>query len=276
MKIKPVSIAKVLCGDYNGIQVFMAPVTLFYWIESSSILSSVTSLLSLRIHYFPLLAFLIVLAFTAFMIVKLSLLHQGTSEELTDTIIDLNISVLALLLIALIIYAISSFLSYFYGIKGTIKTMMYLLFKLYTSLIIMHYYIMHVWLKPFYDRNYGSKRAVKALKSWIRYHKMQLFRYTVLLLAIVFSSARLFQLMLVYIVFPLLTMLSSLLGTGFRFRLVPFYHSSDIAVNVLILIAVFVLSNLCFYPIITALSYLSNLLHPIKLRIIPDNHKRDN
>jgi hypothetical protein len=78
MKLKVLNLIReilnVLFGDYNGIQVFIAPVTLVYWIDSNSLITSATSLISFRIHYLPLLAFFTILAFVVFMLVKIKLL----------------------------------------------------------------------------------------------------------------------------------------------------------------------------------------------------------
>ena len=49
------------------------------------------------------------------MLLKIKLLYNCDNGEYLDMVIQFNVSVMALVLIALIIYAVSSFLAYFYG-----------------------------------------------------------------------------------------------------------------------------------------------------------------
>ena len=262
-------LAQVLFGEYNGIQVFLAPVTLFYWIDGSSILSAGTSLLNFRVHFFPLLVFMIIFAYTAFMMTKLKLFHTGSQSDYIDTLIDMNISVLALVLIALIVFAIASFLAYFYGIRETVRPAMYLLFKLYTSILIFYYFFVHQWLKRFYQRGYGRDSATKALKAWIRKNQLGFIRYSVLLIAIVLAAIRLYQIMISYIIDPILSGFTSIFGFNPHLHLVPFIHNQDVFINVAVCCVAFVMSNLLFFPIIFIMGQLLEWLHPDKLASNP-------
>jgi hypothetical protein len=260
-----------LCGEYTGLQVFLAPITLFYLIETDSLLSAATSLLSFRIHYFPLLAFSIILAFVLFMMLKMRLIHQESKTDYIDNVIELNISVMALVIIALITYAVSSFLSYFYGINGTIKTAMYLLFKLYTSLIIMSSFMYGVMLAPFHKRNYGRKRAVQALKAWSRKNKLLLLRYSLVWVLIIIAATRFYQLLIQLVYDPAISIINDFWHIDIRLHLYSFKHVDDIFVNLFVCLLAFLISNLLFYPIIYIFNWLANKFIPYD-KIMSSHH----
>jgi len=251
-----------LCGEYTGVQVFLAPITLFYLIETDSLLSAATSLLSFRIHYFPLLVFAVIFAFVLFMMLKIKLMHADTTAEFIERIIELNISVMAVVIIALIIYAVSDFLSYFYGIRGTIKSSMYMLFKLYTSLIIIHQFLFSVLLAPYFKRSYGRNRAIWAFKAWSRKNKLLLFRYGLIWVLIIIAATRFYQLLINLVFDPAINIVNNLWGFDLRLRLYPFVHVDDIFLNILICLFAFAISNLLFYPIVFVFNWLAYKLIP--------------
>lgn len=263
MRIKLINMIKILFGEFNGVQVFLAPISLFYWIQSDTILAAGTSLLSFRIHYFPLLAFLIILCYTAFMVLKLSLLHHGSRSEFWDSVIDLHVSVLALVLIALILYALSGFIAYFYGIRGTLKTTMYMLFKLFTASIILYHYFFHAWLLPYYKRGYGRKRSRLCLLAWLKKNRFSFVRHSGLLLVFAFAAVRIYQLAIHFIISPALEGFESFTGLDLRLKLYPFMHIDDIFANVGVILLAFVLSNLLFFPLVYALVRFSRKVNPI-------------
>jgi len=255
-------IINALFGDYNGMQIFVAPITLLYWIDSGSLLSSATSLLSFRMHYLPLLAFLIIFVFSFFMLIKIKLLYNCTNNEYLDLAIQFNVSVMALVLIGLVIYAVSTFLTYFYGIRGTVKSGLVLLFKLYTVLLILYHYLWKVVLTPFYLRQYGHPRAIKAFFSWARKNKLMLLRYILITVLLVYFSIRLYQIILRFVLVPCITNIGNSTGIFLFFKLYPFVSIGDIFINVLVLAGAFLVSNLFFFPIIRFMQYLLNYFLP--------------
>ncbi len=244
------NIIQVIFGKYLGVQVFIAPVTLFYLLQSSSVLEAGTSLFGFHLHYFPLLAFSVMLCFTLFMLLKMKLIYHYPSRINLDLFIELNISVLGLVIIALIIYAVSSFLAYFYGIRGTGKSAFYLLFKLYTTVLVIYHYLLSVFLEPYTNRHYGRHRGMKAFMAWARQNKLFLARYALLLVLIVIASTRIYQIAIEYALSPLISWLKDLTGVELRFRLIPFFGIVDIFRNVLICLLAFCCSNMLFSPIV--------------------------
>lgn len=264
MKAVYLFLVEALFGKYLGIQVFIAPITMFYLIRSDSIMKAGTSLLGFRIHYLPLLVFLIMLVFMLFMMVKLRLLQGGTYQDYIDSVIELNISMLGLIIIALITYAVSSFLAYFYGIKGTVKDSMYLLFKLYTSLLILYHYLLNHLLTAFCPTQLGRRRAIRYIKAWGLKHKYMMLRYLVFLSLVVMAMARLYILLIHYALAPILTGLKEYTGINLRFSLVQFYGLQDVFFNVAVLFVAFMISNLMIYPLVYGGEYLINKYLPFK------------
>ncbi len=260
------NMGSILFDGFNGVQIFLAPLTLLYMLQSDSMLSAITSLFSFRIHYFPLLIFLITLFFVLFMLVKIRLLYPGNLSEYFDKIVDLNVSVLAVVLIALIFYAISAFLSYFYGIKGALKPGLALLFKLYTSSLVLYHYSLFVWTKPLFKRGYKSARASKALLAWGRSNKLLFARYSLLIIVIVIASVRIYHFAMSYLFFPFLEGINQQWGVEFRLPMVPFNKISDVFVNALIVTIAFLVSNLTFYPIAFVINRILIKLNPLRIK----------
>ncbi|MCK9310587.1 MAG: hypothetical protein PHH43_08945 [Candidatus Cloacimonetes bacterium] len=260
-------ILNIAFGSFSGMQAFMAPVTMLYLVRSDSILSVLTSLFSTHIHYFPLIIFLITLCFIIFMLIKLRLFHFGNIQEYVDQVIDINLSTLTFVIIALIFYAITAFVAYFYGISGALKPGLALLFKLFTSMLVFFHYIHYIWLQPFYQRQYGLKRSLQALHARIRNHKMGFMRFTTFMLVVIFATVRVYQLYMAYIIVPLLEGFKKYAGIDLRFRLLPFNRISDVFLNVLILFVVFIVSNILFSPAIFAIHRVFLSLNPIKVKL---------
>lgn len=253
-----------LCGDFNGIQVFWSPGTLLYILSSTGVLAALSSALSFRIHYMPLFIFLIVLAYVIFVSAKLKLFYADFPGSWLEEFIGLNISVLGLFLISLIIYAVSAFMLYFYGIDGTLKPALLLLFKSYTAIIILYHYLRSLWMKPFYRRKYGKIRAQKAFLAWIRKHVYLAVRYTLLVMIMVLTAIKLYQIIISLVLMPLIEGLAKSTGWNLQLNLQAFYTMNDIAINLGILILALLISNMIFYPFVYLVNKLAEWLMPLK------------
>lgn len=256
----------IIFGDLNGIQVFLAPLTLAYLIKSDSILFNITSLFSDKIHYFPLFIFLITLLFVVFIIVKLWLRYSHQPQEFVEKVIEVNLSVLTVVLIALIYYAISAFLAYFYGIKGGLKPGLALLYKVFTSSVVVYYFAIDILLSGFNRRGYGQSRAVKCFYAWLRVNKMLFIRYAVMSLVAIIASVRIYQLILVYAIHPFYEGVYSLSHINLRFSLVPLQQIGDVFINMLIIFLAFALSCIMYYPLGLLTRRLLTTLNPMKVK----------
>gem|GEM_PF-533937 len=258
-------ITEALFGKYLGAQVFIAPITLFYLIKSDSLLAAGTSLISLNIHLFPLLVFLIMAWYVIFMIIKLKLLIKGSGSDYLDSIIQLNVSLLALVLIALIIYALATFMAYFYGIRETMKHAMYFLFKFYTALMIIYQYLYNDFLKPLSKPHYSRIRTERIFLAWARNRKMLLLRYTLLMFLVILAATRLYQLIIQYALIPFLEGVKTYAGMDIRITLSSFIGIGDVLYNVLLCILAFLISNLLFYPLVLVIEYLIHKYLPFEM-----------
>ncbi len=256
----------IIFGDLNGIQIFLAPLTLAYLVRSESILTTVTSLFSDRIHYFPLFIFLITLLFVIFTLIKLWLYNWDRPNDFVDKIIELNLSVLTVVLIALIYYAISAFLSYFYGIKGGLKPGLALLYKIYTSSVVIYYFAYHTILSGYLHRGYGQSRAIKCFYAWLRVNKLLFIRYSVMSVVAIIASVRMYQLILVYAYHPAIEVIHSLTNVDLRFDMVPLLHIGDVFANMFILFLACAVSSVIYYPVGLLVKRLILTLNPIKLK----------
>ncbi len=271
MNSLPYKIYKVLCGDFNGIQVFWSPGTLIPLLSSSGILAALSSALSFRIHYMPLFIFLIMGFYVIYVTLKLKLFYQIPNGDFTDAFIGLNLSVLGLFLISLIVYAVSGFMLYFYGIDGILKPLLLLLFKSYTALIILYHYLLWMWLRPFYARRYGRQRAFTAMVAWQRKNIYAAVRYTLMMILMVLAAIKVYQILLSYVLQPVLDGLVLHLKINLQLHMTAFYNLWDIVINLGILILAFLISNLCFYPLVYAVTYIGKRLLPIQTRPEPLN-----
>jgi hypothetical protein len=170
---------------------------------------------------------------------------------------------MAYILIALIIYALSNFLAYFYGIKGTVKSGLYLLFKLYTAILILYHYLINVVLAPFYRRRYSHLHALKNFLVWARHNKFLLFRYVLLIVMVIFFAVRVYQIVLQFLIIPAINSISDFTGFDLNFKLYPFLGVSDIFTNITgLYLVLFTVSNLLLLSLIWVLKYLVDRFLP--------------
>ncbi len=256
----------MLFGEFSGIQVFLAPITLLYLIESQSILSSLTNLFSFKLHYFPLIIFLVLLFFVIFMVIKMRLVDYIDSAHFVDRIIELNLFVLTAVIVALIYYALSGFFAYFYGIKGTLKPGLAIIFKLVTATIIVHQYLLNLWLTPYRKRGYGIMRSTLACKAWFRWNKLSFYRFSVLVVAFILLATRLYQLVISYLLIPGLDSVKETFNIDFRLVLFPFNSVPQVFANVLIMFIALLVSNMLFYPFMYAVTHVCRILSPNNTR----------
>jgi hypothetical protein len=263
-----------MCAEYNGIQVFLYPSTLFYWISSSSILWSLTSLLSLRIHYLPLTFFGVLFIYVGFMVLKIyTCLFRGPHKaypqrmsEFYDSVIQLHLVLFVTIMTLMAYYVLSRFLSYFYAIEIPLKQGVMLLFRAFTTILILYYYLKSMWLKPLRDRNYSRNRAEFMTSGWAYKHPWAALKYTTMMIIVVLAAVRLYVIFIAYFVAPMLSGLTSVLGLKLNIELIPVSGIWSVLYNLFMLAAAFMLSNLFFYPIIMLGPQINNKLHPMKIK----------
>lgn len=268
---------RAMFSEYNGIQVFLYPMTLLYWISSTSILLPFTSLLTLRIHYLPLTFFGVLLIYVCFMVLKIyTYLFPSTRShypqklsEFYDLVIQLHLVLFVSILILMVYYILSRFLGYFYRIDLPLKQGVMFFFRAFTVLLILYYYLQSMWLKPLRQRQYSKKRSTLLVTGWANKHPWTALKYTVMMSVVVFAAVKLYLLVIVYFITPVLAGIRHFLGLKLDIELIPITGIISVLYNLFMLAAAFMLSNLLFYPIIVLSQKLTQSLHPMKIKQVP-------
>lgn len=266
-------ILRALFSEFNGIQVFIYPSTILYWVSSSSILLVLTSLLSTKIHFLPVAFYGVLLIYVGFVMMKIYTIlfdepHKRRPQyvsEFWESVIRLHGRLFVAVMIVMVFFVFSEFLSYFYGIKLPVKKAIMMAFRLFTIGLVIVYYIPSIWMKPYRLRLYSQKKSQLLCLGWMRKNPLQAVKYTLILVALLFTAARLYAIVVSYVLVPILMGL----GNIFRFNIVLEFIAINgmwsMVYDLYILAAAFMLSNLCFYPIIALTQAWVMGLHPIKL-----------
>ena len=263
-----------MVSEFNGVQVFMYPITIFYWLSSTSILWAFTGLMSFRIHLLPLSFFGILLIYVLFMILKIYTgLFPGPHkyyprfmEEFYDSVIKLHVVLFITIIILMVFYVFTKFLAYFYAIDMPFKQGVMYLFRAYTIILILFFYVRAQWLRPLRMRRYSKKRSELLCMAWIYQHPWAAIKYTVTLLIAVYAAVKIYAFLILYLLSPLLSYLSAVLGLKLNIELIPVRGIYTVGYNVFMLSAAFMLSNLFFYPLIMLVQSVNNNLNPMKIK----------
>lgn len=263
-----------MAAEFNGIQVFLNPTTLFYWLSSTSILWAFTSLMSFRIHLLPLTFFGILLIYVGFMVLKIyTALFPGPHKEYPrfisefyDSVIHLHLVLFVTIIVLMAFYVLTKFLQYFYAIELPFRQGVMFLFRAYTILLIMYYYLRGQWLRPLRLRGYSKKRSELICYGWIWAHPWQALKFSALNIILILAMVRAYVFVILYILSPLLVFTSMSLGIKLNIELLPVRGIGSIGYNVFMLSAAFMLSNLFFYPFVLLVQRLTNPLHPMKIK----------
>lgn len=262
---------KAMFSGYNGVQIFLYPVLLFFWLSHESAMMSFTTLLGRRLHYLPLVFYFVLLVYVGFMVMKIytgvfdgsGRQYQNRLEEFYDLVIRLHRYLFYTVIILMIFYVLTKFLSYFYGIELPLKKGLMYAFRLFTSSIILFYYVYTMWLKPYREQHYSTRHCQLKCYVWVVKHPFQAFKFTLIMLLIMSAIVRIYLLAISYVFIPLQDFFYGATGISLSIMLQPVNKISSVAINIFLLSAAFLLSNLLFYPFIYVGDRLSLALHPI-------------
>lgn len=253
---------KLLCGDFNGIQVFWAPATLLYLIDSTSFFGAVASALGMRISLIPLVGYVFVLVFTAFMLCKLSADPPQRKSDRIDGIIKLNLQVFGLVGLGMLVFAGAAFLQYFYGLSGLLKPTLAFILKVYPTCLIFFYYLYSLWIGFFVKRNHSRARTQKALYIWIRSNRLAFVKFSFLLLLLVLAVIRLYELLIGMVIYPAMEVVEIYTGISLQIKLHAFDSIGNTMLNTGYLVLGVMLSNLIFSPLVLLVKWIAALLKP--------------
>jgi hypothetical protein len=265
---------RAMCSHYNGIQVFLFPGTIFYWLSSANLVLSFSSLVNSRIHYLPLVFFMVLFAYVCFMVLKIySCLFEGPHslyphklEEFFDHIISLHLTLFVTVIVLMIFYVLSRFMAYFYGIQLPLNKGVWFTFRGFTVLLILLYYLRSMWLYPLHNTGYSVRRRERYCLAWILRHPFAALKYTMVMIVLLISAVRLYQLIIVVALSPALSYFAAFSGIELSIVLQPVTGIGSVFLNVFLLFAAFMLSNLMFYPFIYLGQMLVKAMHPIQFK----------
>lgn len=265
---------RAMCSQYNGIQVFLFPGTIFYWLSSTSLVWSFSSLINSRLHYLPLVFFLVLFAYVCFMVLKIYAAlfdnqHARNShrmEEFYDYVIGLHLTLFITVIVLMVFYVLTRFLAYFYGIQLPLNKGVWFTFRVFTVLLILLSYLRSMWLSPLKNKHYGIRLRERYCLAWILRNPFAALKFTFVMIVLLVSAVRLYQLIIVMVYSPALAYLASISGLKLNIELHPVTELSSVFYNVFMLFAAFMLSNIFFYPIIMLGQLLVDAMHPIRFK----------
>ncbi len=279
-------IFKLLFGSFNGIQVFLFPLTLFWWIDSSSFWYAVTGLVTIKRHYFPLTIFLLLLFYIAFLILKNhsyivgkdSLWNNPDRGDFFDAVIDIHATLMITLICFGLLYVFAAFMRYYYGITVHLRVIYPFAFRAFSILLILYYVVFYSWLKPYRIRNLSIKRARRLLQCYWRNHPLGFVSYVLNLVLIIIACSVVYHFLVKNLLLPCLPTQISLkvkipllplsLSTQISLRLflMPLNNIYALLYDIFVFAVAFMLSNLLFSPFMAIFRHLADKIHPDTLR----------
>jgi len=248
------SLIQNLFGSFNGIQVFLYPGLMLYWLQSDRLIEVVSDLLGLNIHYFPLSIFLLLFLYMVFIVVKHMVMFPGETgtrmAKVGDFIVDAHEKFLAVLICFALLFVFAGFFKYFYGISLPVKLIASWTARALGGLMILYYYLEDVWLSPWLRLGHGKPGSVTRTRVYARLHLRGFFAFNLFQVIMVILLARVYVNMLEFIYHPLLMLIGS--ATGIVIELNPVSLGTNLALfwNILLAGAAFLISNFFFIPLI--------------------------
>lgn len=273
MMNKNVSLARrVLFGDWNGIQFLLFPTTIFLWLDSFSFLFWMYNLLANQIYQLPITLFFITGFFIFFLIIKYSsFLNEENNpkhnvRDMRRFIIELHHGLLMVLLIGMIVFVLKTFLAYFYQIELPIKRIYSHIFQFIGVAIAFFYYIQSLWTKPFRKKDVSYPRAINQVLIYARNNVAQTLIYTFQIILVTILTSYAYYLLISHLLTPGINLLETFSGIRLRIELIKVHGAFDLLIDIFLMFAAFLISNIVFYPVMRFSAKFLERLHPINKR----------
>lgn len=273
MMNKNVSLARrVLFGDWNGIQFLLFPTTIFLWLDSFSFLFWMYNLLANQIYQLPITLFFITGFFIFFLIIKYSsFLNEENNpkhnvRDMRRFIIELHHGLLMVLLIGMIVFVLKTFLAYFYQIELPIKRIYSHIFQFIGVAIAFFYYIQSLWTKPFLKKDVSYPRAINQVLIYARNNVAQTLIYTFQIILVTILTSYAYYLLISHLLTPGINLLETFSGIRLRIELIKVHGAFDLLIDIFLMFAAFLISNIVFYPVMRFSAKFLERLHPINKR----------
>jgi hypothetical protein len=276
----PVSLLKSLIrhlfGSFNGIQVFLYPGLLIYWMQSDRLIEVVSDLLGIKIHFFPLSIFMLLFLYMIFIVIKHLVLFRGRSGKVLSRVgafvVDVHEKLLAVLICFALLFVFAGFFKYFYGINLPIKLISSWTARALGGLLILYYYLGHVWQSPWLQLGHSIPGAITRTRVYARMHPRGFIAFNLFQIIMVLVLARVYVNMLEFIYHPLITLFGSATGLEIELNPVPLGSNLSLFWNALLTGNAFLISNFFFIPLVWLARLATGIMHPIRPVIVTSHH----
>ncbi|HNT52843.1 MAG TPA: hypothetical protein PKH19_05520 [Candidatus Syntrophosphaera sp.] len=260
------SIFDLLFGDFNGIQVLIYPMTLFWWIDSDSFLLAITSLLTNQRQLFPVGIFFLLLLFLLFLIIKnSSSIFSNNKTTLSAEkrsfglmVIEVHKLLLIMVIAAVLLFVLASFLRYYYGISVSLKTIYPVMFRLFGIVFILFYSLKNCWTQSYREQGKSMERsALLVLRDFSR-QQQEYLAHALALVVLTLVGSFIYNLIILNLLLPLFVED----GRGLQLMLLPPTGIWSLLYDVGVFGIAFLLSNLLFSPLVRVIVHITNRLSP--------------
>ncbi len=261
-----IRIFRLLFGDFNGVQIFLYPMSLFYWMETESFLVATSGLMTSQRFYIPLVVFLLVLILMGVLAMKnycalFGAQHPHPEAEkasFIQTVIGMHKLLLLILGGFALIFLVTSLLNHFYGLSLPLQTINLTLARLLSAILILGYSLMNSWTQPFREQGMDLR---KALAEFRRDYGQKQTHYLLhgalyVMLAVFFSAIH-------YLVFVRgVYLVLAVLGVDPNLYLAVPKGLITLLYDIFVLFVAMLISNLLFAPLVQLAVYLAGKFHP--------------
>ncbi len=264
---------KACCGEWNGLQIFLIPTTLFYLLDGFSVARWVSEILTMQVQFFPLVLFVAALFVVLFAIGKqytfyikpeLAISSKVRKELMYEFVFGIHKIILIVLMAFMIGYVLSSFLRYFYNVKMVTRNTYAVVVHILCVFMVFYQYTMNLWLSHFLKRGYHPDRAMTYLEVYMKRNKIAFIRYTLTMVIVMSFSVYLYRILITQLVAPIIELLFVTTNISLKFSVIPVTSSFGHISNVCVILVAFIVANLLFAPIMNLLNALMKRLHPLE------------
>ncbi|PKN80593.1 MAG: hypothetical protein CVU48_01345 [Candidatus Cloacimonetes bacterium HGW-Cloacimonetes-1] len=264
---------KSCCGEWNGLQIFLIPTTLFYLLDGFSVARWVSGILTLQIQFFPLVIFVATMFVVLFAIGKqytfyikpeLSISPKVRRDLMYEFVFGIHKVIFIVLMAFMIGYVLSSFLRYFYSVQMVTRNTYAVAVHVLCVFMVFYQYTMNLWLSHFLKRGYQPNRAKAYLEVYMRRNKVAFIRYTLSMIIVMSFSVYLYRILIIQLIAPAIELLFVATNVSLKFSVIPVSSSFGHISNVCVILMAFIVANLLFAPIMNLLATLMKRLHPLE------------
>ncbi len=256
----------LLFGDFNGVQVFLYPMTLFCWVDTNSFLYATTGLLTTQKHLFPLAIFLLIFVFILFLVLKnvsgifdaIYPLQEGDKAAFRQVVINLHKFLLIVIIAAALLYVLSVFLKYYYNVRVPLKSIYPIVIRFLGIFLLLFYGLRFIWTKPFRENESDMQKACIKLRIDYKAHRNLYSAHALFYVLMVIVGAFIYNILVLDVLYKIFGWLNFSPNLYFT----PPASILALLYNIFIIAIALLLSNLLFSPLVKVITHIAERLHP--------------